>query len=76
MKRDLIKMFIGEIYSTQPKKIHPTNEKICNHIDELWNIDLADMIDYKTSNNKRFRYKFIIIDNFSKYTWCVHLKTK
>ena len=29
--------------------------------------DLADFLDYKTSNNKGFRYIFIIIDNFSKY---------
>ena len=34
------------------------------------------MIDYKTSNNKRFRYIFIIIDNFSKYLWAIPLKNK
>ena len=34
------------------------------------------MIDYKISNEKRFRYIFVIIDNFSKYTWCIPLKSK
>ena len=34
------------------------------------------MIDYKTSNNKGFRYVFIIIDNFSKYLWAIPLKKK
>ena len=34
------------------------------------------MIDYKTSNNKGFRYIFVIIDNFSKYLWAIALKNK
>ena len=34
------------------------------------------MIDYKTSNNKGFRYIFVIIDNFSKYSWAIPLKNK
>ena len=34
------------------------------------------MIDYKISNNKGFRYIFIIIDNFSKYFWATPLKNK
>ena len=34
------------------------------------------MIDYKISNNKGFRYIFVIIDNFSKYSWCIPLKIK
>ena len=34
------------------------------------------MIDYKTSNNKGFRYIFIIIDSFSKYLWAILLKKK
>ena len=29
----------------QPKKVY-------NHINEIWSIDLADMIDYKTSKKK------------------------
>ena len=47
-----------------------------NHIDEIWSIDLAIFSDYKTSNNKRFRYTFIINENFSKYTWCIPSKNK
>ena len=34
------------------------------------------MFDYKTSNNKGFRYIFIIIDNFSKHLWAIPLKNK
>ena len=76
VKRDLTKIFIDEVYSTPPKKNYPTNKIIYNHIDEVWSIDLADMIDYKTSKNKGFRYIFIIIDNYSKYLWAIPLKNK
>ena len=76
VKKDLIKIFIDEIYSKPPKKNYPTNKIIYNHIDEIWSIDLADFADYKTSNNKGYRYIFIIIDNFSKYLWAIPLKNK
>ena len=76
VKRDLTKIFIDEIYSTPPRKNYPTNKIIYNHTDEIWSIDLADFSDYKTSNNKGFRYIFIIIDNFSKYLWALPLKNK
>ena len=76
MKKELTKIFIDEIYSKPPKKSYPTNKIIYNHIDDIWSIDLADMVDYKISNNKGFRYIFIIIDNFSKYLWAIPLKNK
>ena len=75
-KKDLIRTFVDEIYSKPPKKIYPTNKVVYNHIDENWSIDLADMIDYKISNIKRFRYIFVIIDNFSKHLWAIPLKKK
>ena len=34
------------------------------------------MIDYKISNNKGFRYIFIVIDNYSKNLWAIPLKRK
>ena len=76
IKKDLIKIFIDEIYSKPPRKNYPTNKIVYNHIDEIWSIDLADFSDYKTSNNKGFRYIFIVIDEFSKYLWDIPLKNK
>ena len=76
MKRDLTKIFIDEIYSKSPKKTYPINKIIYNHADEIWSIDLADMVDYKISNNKSYRYIFIVNDNFSKYLWAIPLKNK
>ena len=75
-KKINIKTFIDEIYSTPPKKNYPTKKIFYNHIDEIWSIDLADMIDYKVSNNKDYRYIFIKIDNYSKYLWAIPLKNK
>ena len=76
INKDLIKSFVDEIYSKAPLRNYPTNKIVYNHIYEIWSIDLADMIDYKTSNNKGFRYIFIFIDNFSKYLWAIPLKNK
>ena len=66
-KKDLIKIFLDEIFSKPPKKNYPTYKIIYNRLDEIWGFDLADMVDYRISNNKGFRYIFILIDNFSKY---------
>ena len=75
MDNDIIKIFIDEIYSKPPRKNYPTNKIIYNNIDELWSIDVADMID-KTSNNKGFRYIFVKADKFSNYLWRISLKYK
>ena len=76
MKKDDIKIFTDEIYSKPPMKNYPTNKIVYNHIDEIWSINLVDMIDYKISKNKGYRYIFDIIDNFSKYLWAIPLKNK
>ena len=76
MKKNLIKFFIDEIYSSPLREIYPTNKIKYDHIEEIWRIDLADMIDYKSSNKKSYRYIFIIIDNFSKHLWAAPLKNK
>ena len=37
---------------------------------------MAEMIDYKITNNNRFRYIFMKLEIFSKFTWCIPLKIK
>ena len=76
MKKDLTKILIDEIYSTQRRKSFPTNKIFCNNIDEIWSIDVADKVDYKISKTEKFRYIFITTDNFSKNIWPYLLKTK
>ena len=76
IKKDLTKIFNNEIYSKPPLRNYPTNKRKHNHIDETRSINLADLIDYKTSNNKGYRFIFTIIDNFRKYLWALPLKIK
>ena len=73
-KKVKIEIFIDKISSRPPSRNYPFNKIIYNHNDERWNIDLADMIDYKISNNKGFRYVFVIVDIFSKSLWAIPLK--
>ena len=74
IKKDITKIFINEKYSKALKENYETNKILYSHIDETWSIDLADMIDYKKSNKKCYRYIFIIINNFSKHLWAIHTK--
>ena len=71
-----MEIFIDATYSKPPMRSYPTNKITYNHIDEIWSIDLADVIDFKLSNNKGFRYVFVVFDNFSKYTWCIPIKNQ
>ena len=76
IKKDLTKIFLDEIYSKPPMRNYSTNKIVYTYVAELWSIDLADMIDYKSSNNKGYRYIFIMVDNFSKKLWAIPLKNK
>ena len=75
-KKYKIKIFIDKINSSPPKKNYKTNKIIYNYIDEICSIDLADLIGYKISNNKGYRYIFVKFDKFSNYTWCTPWKIK
>ena len=76
MKKVFSRIFFDEIYSKPPRRNYPTNKIVYNHIDEIWSIDLADMVDYKISNNTGFRYIFVITDNFLKYLWVIPLENE
>ena len=76
MTQKNIKIFINEIYSKPPKKIYATNKTDVYHIDDIWSLDILDLKDYGSENNRGYRYVLVIIDNFSKYGWTVPLKNK
>ena len=42
---------------------------------QIIQFDLIDMQKYSTNNNE-FNYILVVIDCFSKYLWCVALKTR
>ena len=75
-KRDLIKIFIEEIYSRSPNKNYETNKTMIKSIDDTWSSDLLDMNDYGPKNNRGYRYILVIVDNFSKFGWTIPLKNK
>ena len=76
MTQKNIKIFINEIYSKPPKKYYPTNKTDVYHIDDIWSLDILDLKDYGTENNRGYRYVLVTIDNFSKYGWTIPLKNK
>ena len=75
-KRDLIKIFIEEIYIRSPNKNYETNKTMIKSIDDTWSSDLLDMNDYGPKNNRGYRYILVIVDNFSKFGWTIPLKNK
>ena len=50
------------------------NRVIVGGIDELWQMDLADM--QSIADNDGYRYLLVCIDVFSKYVWVIPLKDK
>ena len=76
IERDLIKIFIEEIYSRSPKKNYGTNETITRSIDDTWSSDFLDINDYGPKNNRGYRYVLVVIDNFSEFGWTIPLKNK
>jgi len=48
---------------------------IALHTDQIWAMDLIDMVEYAKQNNGE-KYILCIIDVFSKYAWCIPLADK
>ena len=76
MTQKNIKIFINEIYSKPPKKNYATNKTNVCHIDDIWSLDILDLKDYGSENNRGHRYVLVVIDNFSKFGWTTPLKNK
>ena len=76
MKKDIIKIFIDELYSKSPHKNYETNKTMIKSIDDTWSPDLLDMNDYSPKYNRGYRYILVIIDKFSRFGWTIPLKNK
>ena len=57
------------------RRHYKRNRVIVGGIDELWQMDLADM-QTMAPENDGYRYLLVCIDVFSKYLWVIPLKTK
>ena len=76
MSQKNIKIFVNEIYSKPPKKNYATNKTDVYHIDDILSLDILDLKDYGSENNRGYRYVLVVIDNFSKFGWTIPLKNK
>ena len=76
MTQKNIKIFINEMYSKPPRRNYPTNKTDVYYIDDIWSLDILDLKDYGSENNRGYRYVLVTIDNFSKFGWTVPLKNK
>jgi len=66
--------FAEEIHH-QVKRKFKRRKVIVTGIDEIWALDLASMESFAKSNDG-YKYILCIVDVFSKFAWCVPLKTK
>ncbi|XP_057671341.1 uncharacterized protein LOC130903096 [Diorhabda carinulata] len=54
---------------------YPRRRTIIKGLDDLWQMDLAEMIPY-AKHNRGFKMILVVIDCFSKFVWTRPLKTK
>ena len=67
MTQKLIKVLIDEICSKPPKKNYLTNKTDVYHFDDIWNLDILDLKDYRPESKRGYRYVLVVIDNISKF---------
>jgi len=77
-RSDVIKWLSAQSTYTlhKPARRHYTRNRILvTYIDELWQVDLADLSNIQKYNNG-YKYLLTCIDCFSKYAWAVPTKNK
>jgi transposase InsO family protein len=77
-KRDVEKWLAGQDTYTLHKPVRkrfPRNPYTVTNIDDVWEMDLADLSSLAKYNDK-YKYLLNIIDVFSRYAWSVPLKDK
>lgn len=65
---------VDEIHRAS-RKNYPRRRVELKGLNDLWQIDLAKMIPY-ASSNQGYKYILMCINAFSKYGWCKPLKSK
>jgi hypothetical protein len=65
-----------EVHSTNllPKYFTKRRKVIVPYIDYMWDVDTASLQDY-AKENEGFGYFMLAIDIFSRFVWCVAIKT-
>lgn len=68
------KILASEIHHRVIRKF-PKRKVVVFQKDEIWAIDLAQMNAFESFNDG-YKYILCVIDVFTKYAWCIALKTK
>lgn len=68
------KQIVNEIHKPARKK-YLRRHIILKGIDDLWQVDLAELTRY-SRENKGYKYLLVVLDCFSKYLWIESLKDK
>jgi len=77
-KRNIEEWLSGQDTYTLHKSVRKRfsrNPYAVTYIDDVWEIDLADLSSLSRYNDK-YKYLLNVIDIFSRYTWSVPLKDK
>lgn len=77
-RRDVEEWLSGQDAYTLHKAVRkrfPRNPYTVTNIDDVWEMDLADLSNLSKYNSK-YRYILNVIDIFSRYAWSVPLKDK
>ena len=69
MYEKLVENFIVEICSERSKMNLPTGKSIVKIVDDTWNLDLLDLVEYGTDNNRRFRFVSVVNESVPKKGW-------
>ena len=77
-KRDVKEWLAGQdMYNLHKpvRKRFPRNSYTVTNIDDVWEMDLADLSSLSKYNDK-YKYLLNLIDIFSRYAWSIPLKYK
>ena len=58
------------------QKKYATNKRDVYYIDDIWSLDVLDLKDCGSENNRNYRYVLVVFDNLSNFGWTVPLKNK
>lgn len=73
-KEDVKTKVVKELHKPA-RKNYSRQRTILKGIDDLWQVDLAEIMPY-AKVNKGYKYILVVIDCFSKYLWTLGVKDK
>ena len=76
MSQKTSKIFINKIQSEGPEKIYATSKTDVYQIDDIWSLDILDLKNYGSENNRGCSFVLVTIEIFNEFRWTVPLNSK